>query len=295
MYRPAIILAPALVTAVLALAACSNAPAPSADTGAAPIQATPSAVVPTASAGLPMPSTATTAALPGDHASTQHYKINISLPDLPADASALGKTLRANADQAKREFVGNLPDPTQFPELAGRQLSLDIDYKVTATTPAFISVSARGDEDTGGAHPLPIENTFVLDRAAGKIIALDDLFAQPDAARKALANFAHDTLLKKFLANAPTSTGGSSPEAIKQWQTNMTQMLDDGTRPTAINYSLFVVRAGATAAAASPGITLVFPPYQVAPYVDGTQRVDVPAKAFTSFLKPGYRNAFADQ
>lgn len=293
MHRPATALALAATT--LALAACSNAPAPSAGaTSTARMPGSTPAIVPAGTSATPVPSAASSAALPGDHASTRQYRIDINLPDLPANAGALGKTLRANADQAKREFVGNLPDPARFPELAGRPLSLDLGYKVTATTPAFISVIAQGDEDTGGAHPLPIETTFVLDRAAGRIITLDDLFAQPDAARKALAHFAHDTLLKRFLANAPTS-GDGSPEAIRQWRTNMTQMLDDGTRPTAINYSLFVVRAGATADAASPGITLVFPPYQVAPYVDGTQHVDVPASVFADFLKPGYRGAFTDR
>jgi hypothetical protein len=73
----------------------------------------------------------------------------------------------------------------------------------------------------------------------------------------------------------------------------MTQMLGTGTKPTSVNYSVFVVRAGTAPDAASPGLTLVFPPYQVAAYVYGTQTVDVPASVFVKFLKPGYAGAFA--
>ena len=113
-----------------------------------------------------------------------------------------------------------------------------------------------------------------------------------DAARTALANFAHDTLLKKLMAHTP-KPGEGSPEAIREWKTNMTQMLGTGTKPTSVNYSVFVVRAGTAPDAASPGLTLVFPPYQVAAYVYGTQTVDVPASVFVKFLKPGYAGAFA--
>ncbi len=238
------------------------------------------------------PAQAGTAGLPGDHATTKHYKIAINLPALPADAKPLAGALRATADDAKREFLQALPDPKQMPEFANRQFELLLDFKLAADTPAFTSVRETGMQDTGGAHPIPVEAAFVYDRKAGKLVTLDDLFADPDAARKALANFAHDALLKKFLAGAPKS-GEGSPEALREWKSNMTQMLNDGTKPTTVNYSVFVVRAGNTGNAASPGLTLIFPPYQVAAYVYGTQSVDVPAGVFAKFLKPAYASAFA--
>lgn len=237
------------------------------------------------------PAPASTAPLPGDHAVTRHYKIAIDLPKLPASEKPLADAMRTTADNAKRDFVQALPDPKTLPEFANRQFDLMLDFKVAAQTPAFVSVRESGISDTGGAHPIPVQAAFVFDRKAGKLIALDDLFAQPDAARKALANFAHDALLKKFLANAP-KPGDGSPEAIREWKANTVQMLNDGTKPTTVNYSIFVVRAGAAPDAASPGLTLVFPPYQVAPYVYGTQTVDVPASVFAQFLKPGYQGDF---
>jgi hypothetical protein len=243
---------------------------------------------------VPAPASASTAPVPVDHATTKHYKIAVSLPTLPADAKPLNEAMRTTADNAKRDFVQALPDPDTLPEFANRQFELLLDFKVAAQTPAFISVRESGSSDTGGAHPNPVQAAFVFDRKAGKLVALDDLFADPDAARKALANFAHDNLLKKFMADAP-KPGEGSPDAIREWKANMLQMLDGGTKPTTVNYSVFVVQAGANQQAPSPGLTLIFPPYQVAAYVYGTQTVEVPAGVFAKFLKPAYQADFAAQ
>lgn len=273
----------------LALAACNQQPAP--NTAAPPA---PASVADMSATVIAAPPTGTSSGkLPSDHATTRHYKISVTLPTLPAEERPLADALRTTADNAKREFLKALPDPRQFPEFADRRFELRLKFEVAAHTPAFTSVRETGMQDTGGAHPIPVEAAFVFDRHAGKLVTLDDLFAQPGAARKALANFAHDTLLKRLMANAPKPGDGSSPEAIRGWKSSMVQMLNRGTRPTTVNYSLFVVRAGEDENARSPGIDLVFPPYQVAPYVYGTQTVAVPAEVFAKLLKPRYEKAFA--
>jgi hypothetical protein len=276
-----------LALAILTLAACQQQPATS--PASAPAASASAPVIPAAATA---PAPASTAPVPGDHAVTRHYKIAIGLPALPAAAKPLADAMRATADNAKRDFVQALPDPKTLPEFANRQFELRLDFKIAAQTPAFTSVRESGSSDTGGAHPNPVQAAFVFDRKAGKLVTLDELFAAPDAARKALANFAHAALLKKLMANAP-KPGEGSPDAIREWKSNMLQMLDGGTKPTTVNYSVFVVQAGATPDAASPGITLIFPPYQVAPYVEGTQTVDVPASVFAKFLKPAYQGDFA--
>ena len=301
MNTPRSLCLPAVLLLAATLGACGQTPAtndtasaPPADSSLAVHAADATPVI--ASASAPVIASASASAhdgtLPGDHASSKRYRIAIELPVLPAGATPLANALRATADNAKRDFMQALPDPSQLPELANRQFELQIHFSIAANTPAFTSVRETGGEDTGGAHPIPIEAAFVFDNKAGKVITLDELFSDPDAARKALANFTHDTLLKKFMASAPKPGDGSSPEAIADWKANMVQMLDDGTRPTSVNYSMFVVRAGATPDAPSPGLALVFPPYQVAPYVYGTQTVDVPASVFAKFLKPGNAAAF---
>lgn len=280
-----------LVTALAALmlGACNQQSAPT-----APVAASAASDASTAAPVIAAPpASESSAGLPGDHAVTKRYKIAITLPSLPANEQPIGAALRTTADNAKREFLKALPDPIQMPEFADRQLQLLIDFKIAANTSGFTSVRETGMQDTGGAHPIPVQAAFVFDRKAGKLITLDDLFTDPDAARKALANFAHDTLLKKFSADAPKPGDGSSPDAIREWKSNMLQMLNDGTKPTSVNYSVFVVRAGDKENASSPGLTLIFPPYQVAPYVYGAQTVEVPASIFAQFLKAGYKSDFA--
>ena len=290
MKSPTSICLPA-VLAALTLAACNQQPAGnSASSVASAASAAGASEAPVIAA--PPPASASTSAVPGDRVTTRHYRIAVTLPTLPADEKPLADALRTTADNAKRDFLKALPDPRQLPELANRRFEMRLDFKVVANTPVFTSVRETGMQDTGGAHPIPVQAAFVYDRKTGKLITLDDLFADPAAARKALANFAHDTLLKKFMAGAP-KPGEGSPEAIREWKSNTVQMLDDGTKPTSVNYSIFVVRAGAAPDASSPGLTLIFPPYQVAPYVYGTQTVDVPASVFEKFLDPAYQSAFA--
>lgn len=274
------IVAPCMLA--MALSACGKAEAPVAGTPAVPASAHGVAArsAPVASTGA---APAAAASVPGDQASTPRYSIAIAYPELPSAASVLVAALHANSLAAKREFMRALPDPVRFPEFADRQLELLIDYRIAATTPAFLSVRAQGMEDTGGAHPIPLQDTFVFDRHAGRVIALSDLFADPQPARDRLAEFARTELRRQLLAKAP-GEGEATEQARREWMASMGDMIDEGTRPTVQDLAHFVVRAD--------GIELVFPPYQVAPYVYGTQLVRVPASVFAGLLKPEYRAAF---
>jgi len=176
-----------------------------------------------------------------------------------------------------------LPDPRKFPEFASRQLQLLIDYRVSASSPAFISVRGQGMMDTGGAHPMPLDASFVFDRQAQRVLSLDGLFVDPPSARKLLADFARKALEGKLLAQAP-GKDEATPNMRQEWLDNMRGMIDAGTEPEAKNFGQFQVDAG--------GLLLVFPPYQVAPYVYGTQTVPVPLEVFAPALKPRYRPAF---
>lgn len=276
-------LAAALVAGGLAACQQDAGPAPGdAFTAAASATRTP------AIRALPAPAASTS--LPPDHAVTAHYRIAITVARVPGMAPPLAAALRATIDDAKRQFLDALPDPGARPAIHSRRFELQLAFTAVGTTPAFISVRETGTVDTGGADPAPVEGTFVYDRGNHRVITLDDLFSQPPAARKALADFARGVLAQRLLASTART---AATAADHEWQTNMRQMLDYGTRPTAVNFALFAVRAGAAADGASPGLTLVFPPYQVAPYAAGTQTVEIPARVFASFLKPAYHSAFA--
>lgn len=244
------------------------------------------------SAASASPATASTAANPlEEHFATARYKIDISYPALKPDEAPLAAMLHRIANAAKQEFLRALPDPKTFPEFADRQLQLRMDFKLAAQTSEFASVREAGFQDTGGAHPAPIDAAIVYDVHAHRTITLDDLFNNPDAARKALADYARADLAKKIMAQAPKS-GEASPEAVKEWKVNAKQMIEQGTQPTSQNFANFIVRATDNPLDPSPGLTLIFPPYQVAAYVYGTQTVFAPTVVFAQLLKPQYKNAF---
>ena len=67
-------------------------------------------------------------------------------------------------------------------------------------------------------------------------------------------------------------------------------MIDAGTTPEAGNFAQFepVMNAEGQIRA----IRFVFPPYQVAPYVEGTRTVEIPARVLLPHIAPAYRSLF---
>lgn len=255
-----------LFIVVGSLAGCGQPPAPQAP-------ARPAAV-----ASVPTP--AGSAPVSTDRTTTSRYAIAIDYPVLPSDADVLLQALHQDAAAAKCEFLRALPDPQKFPQFASRQLQLLIGYRVTARSPAFISVRGEGMMDTGGAHPTPLNTSFVFDRPERRMLTLDDLFVDPVSARGTLAAYARAALQRSLLAQAPKKDE-ATPKVRQEWLDNMRGMINAGTTPEAKNFGQFQIDAG--------GLLLVFPPYQVAPYVYGTQTVVVPLEVFATALKPRYR------
>jgi len=259
-----------LCAVLLLVVGCGKSPAPAQDTSA--------------------PSSAASTSGPnGVHVDTERYAIDITYPPLSPQADALARILHQRAAAARRAFMKVVPEAGQHPALADRKLQLMLEFEVASRTPGFISVREKGAMDTGGAHPVPLIGTFVFDLKAKRTVSLDDLFSDPKAMRTTLAAYARKALHAKLLDKVP---GGdkTSPEVRAQWQANMRGMIDPGTEPTAKNFSHFLIAGGGLDKPVS--LTLVFPPYQVAPYVYGVQTVHVPLKVFAAGLKPRYRPAF---
>ena len=68
------------------------------------------------------------------------------------------------------------------------------------------------------------------------------------------------------------------------------RMIDDGTEPKADAFASFEPRVGRDGRI--DALRFVFPPYQVGPYADGTQTVDVPAEVLLPHVAPAYRSLF---
>lgn len=262
---PRIFLVP-LLTVPLLLAGCSHTPAPDAAPAYAPLTSM--------------------RAVPADCETTARYTIDISYPLLPEAATTLATALQQTGASARQAFLQAVPDADKYPQLADRQYQLKIDFKAVTRSPRFISVREKGWANTGGAHPIPIDAALVYDRLGGQLLGLADLFANPQQALAQLARHARSTLQQRLLADMP---GDASAQARAEWLANMRRMIRAGTEPKADNYRSFIIL---TQGGKATGLRLVFSPYQVAPYVYGTQTVDIPVAVFADLLRPEYRGAF---
>jgi len=150
---------------------------------------------------------------------------------------------------------GNYPVPGPF--------SLQSNYAIPYVSDQLVSLDFSGYEFTGGAHGLPLLGTFVFDLKTGQRLSLDDLFATQDYL-KTLSGLAQADLKTRDIS---TDSG---------W-------IASGTAPDTINYKYYYLTHDA--------LVLVFPPYQVAPYVSGVQEVAIPYGKITSLLKPEIKQA----
>ena len=211
------------------------------------------------------------------------YAYHIRYPDLPADARALDDALHAYAAAAKKDF---LDARAGDPGANAAPYRLDLEFTIARRTSDFLGVSASGSSYTGGAHPQPLIASFNLHTSDGKVVSLADLFGDANAAYKVLSEETRRQLEGRAEAelrdSIPAKDRADALKSMRDW-------IERGTEPKPENFSVFLVD-GIDAKAI--GLTLIFPPYQVASYADGAQQIEVPAKVFYDLLKPEYRDAF---
>jgi len=211
------------------------------------------------------------------------YAYHVRYPQLGPEWSALGDALHTWAAARKREFLDArlADDDTNAPPY-----NLDLEFNIARRTSDFVSVLADGSVDTGGAHPAPLVASFNLRTSDGKLIELADLFTDPRVALEALSTEARRQLEGTFEAKLRETTPERDQAAVLK---GMHEWVARGTQAQTQNFAAFLVDGLETKAI---GLTLIFPPYQVSSYADGTQQVEVPAKVFYPLLKPEYRDAF---
>lgn len=147
-----------------------------------------------------------------------------------------------------------------------RRYTLDIDYDFYES-PDTVSYVYHMYADTMGAHPNVYYRTFTYDRATGEGLALDDIFSPTADHLDVLSTLSREKLPAQLKA-----LSGVDPDA---------DMLNAGTTPDADNYQNFYLEGDA--------VVIVFPPYQIGPWVLGVQEVSIPRTELGSTLKAEYR------
>ena len=212
------------------------------------------------------------------------YSYHIRYPALQPEWRTLDTALRGYATVQKKDFLA-----AQSGERSANvsEYQLDITFNIARRTDDFASILVNGSSYTGDAHPNPLVASFVLHLSDNKLVNVGDLFADSDAALKILSDESRRQLEGRFDAQLRDQVGEGA--ALAPALKDMHEWVERGTEPKPENFAVFLVDGLESKAI---GLTLVFPPYQVAPYVDGAPQVEVPAKLFHALLKPEYVAAF---
>ncbi len=230
---------------------------------------------------------ASTDSLHVEQDSTERYSFRAEFPTELETLPLARDSILAWTDERKLDFVARasgyeLPDDVPL-----RPWEMLIQYHIAMNTDRFTSVLASGYEYTGGAHGMPFYEAFNFDVESGRRLALEDLF--PDAsALQAISAFVRSELTDDLLDVMTSDTVSSGPE--QKARDRLSDWIVEGTAPVHANFQAFVLEPADTDHAA--GITFVIPPYQVAPYAAGTQKIFVPSSVFSTVLNPTYRDRF---
>ena len=212
------------------------------------------------------------------------YSYHIRYPVLQPEWRTLDTALRDYATVQKKDFLAAQGGERSA---SATEYQLDITFNVARRTDDFVSILVSGSVYTGGAHPNPLVSSFVLHLSDNKLVNVGDLFTDSDAALKILSDESRRQLEGRFDAQLRDQVGEGA--ALTPALKDMRDWVERGTQPKAENFAVFLVDGLESKAI---GLTLVFPPYQVAPYVDGAPQVEVPAKIFHAVLKPELVAAF---
>lgn len=278
--RPA---APLLAGAalMLLLAACQRDSAPVA---AAPDPALPAAL-PEDGAGEPAAAEGAPPSLADVIEHDPRYVVGISYPPAAAADPGLARALHGYAEAAR----GELRQAVEAIEGAPRApYELSLGFRETLRSDEIVAVAADGSLYTGGAHGMPLVARFVWLPRQQRMLTADTLLASP-AGWEPIAAFIGEQL--GTAANTRAADEALEPEQRSQLLSSALRMIADGTEPEPGNFGQFepVVAPDGRIAA----LRFVFPPYQVGPYADGVQTVEVPAAVLRPYLADEVRGLFA--
>lgn len=214
------------------------------------------------------------------------YIIGITYPPAVNKYPALAAELKAYADAARADLMEALEG---IDEHAGPVMyDLALEFTVVADTPQVFAVAADGSSYTGGAHGAPLIGRFVWLPQQDRRLTAAELIPDPRAWRDVslyVREQLHAALSQRVDAD------DLDPVERDRVMRSAAKMIDEGSAPEADNFAEFEPVLGEGGRLA--GLRFVFPPYQVGPYSDGVQTVEVPASVLLPHVAPGYRALFS--
>ncbi|SIR01682.1 DUF3298 and DUF4163 domain-containing protein [Solilutibacter tolerans] len=217
---------------------------------------------------------------------TPKYLVGITFPPVANAHPVLAKALEDYSDAARAD----LAQAVQGAEGSGQTSTpYDLSLNFTDISPRqdVIVIAADGSLYTGGAHGIPLIARFTYLPSEQRLLQSSDLVPS-EAGWKAISDYVREQLAD---AVGKRLVEDDVPEADRVAMIkNASRMIEEGTAPDAANFAQFEPIPSADGKWF--GLRFVFPPYQVGPYSDGTQTVDVPTSVLMPHLEPAYRSRF---
>lgn len=217
---------------------------------------------------------------------TPQYLVGITFPPAANAYPVLAKALRDYADAARADLAEAVKDAASIGQ-SGTPYDLSLNFTDISPRKDVVVIAADGSLYTGGAHGIPLVARFNYLPGEQRLLQASDLIPD-EAGWKAVSKYAREQLAD---AVDKRLVEDDVPEADRAAiEKNTASMIEEGTMPDAANFAQFEPIPSADGKWF--GLRFVFPPYQVGPYSDGTQTVDVPASVLMPHLAPTYRSRF---
>ena len=216
---------------------------------------------------------------------TPDYLIGISYPAVASQYPALALELKRYAEAARADLLQAAKGREKGAEAAPYELVLP--FTELHVSPTLVAVGVDGSSYTGGAHGTPLIARWVWLPKQDKMLRATDLVADAES-WEAIATLVREQLHTALSqrVDADELPPAERVEVLK----GASRMIDDGTAPDPEHFSEFEPVVGSDGRIRA--LRFVFAPYQVGPYSDGTQTVEVPAASLLPHIAPAYRNLF---
>lgn len=217
------------------------------------------------------------------------YVVGISHAPSAARYPALAAAMKDYAEEARTGLMEAVEARADAGELESSAPMYDLSLAFTEVldTPNVVAYAADGSTYTGGAHGMPLVARFVWLPPQRRMLTAERLVPEPGG-WTGIAQYVRERLNQDLLARVDGA--GVEAEEREHLLRTGSRMIEEGTDPGAASFASFEPLAGSQGRLA--GLRFIFPPYQVAPYSEGVQQVEVPAPVLLPGVAPELRVLF---
>lgn len=188
------------------------------------------------------------------HEQNAHYTIDAVYPK--TNSEAITNYFKSYVEGEISQFKDDTSWVDDVESASSESLSLDISYQSVPSSLVQNYIFSEAAY-TGGAHGLQVSKTFSFNKE-GQLLTVSSLFNNGLDGLTTFAKLVQKELMKREGAQSDWVVDGA------------------GAKPE--NYQSFIIT--------DTGVTILFDPYQVAPYSDGAIDINIPVTSFRIIANP---------